>query len=407
MTIWLLAVVLLASEVGLGLRQGAIRAGCSFVGIVLGTLLATPLGHLLRPALGAIGIKHPLVQWLLPPFLVFVILLILFKIAGYAVHHKVEMFYKYKAGDLRLALWERLNSRLGMCIAIVNGVAYLVLISFVLYIASYWSVQLATSATNPKALKLLNRLGKDLQATGMAGAAISIDRMPSIFYETADLAGLIYNNPDLKDRLYDYPPFIAMAEQPEYDGLVNSAQLAQSWQSQAPILTLLKSPAVDPILKNPDSLKSFWSLVEPDLNDLAAYLATGQSPKYHSEQILGRWDFDVNGTIGLLRRARPNIPSKEMAQLKNWIAMQFAKTTLVVMPNHESILKNYPHVKMAQGTAPSTELENVPGRWSNSDGKYALTYRPEGKTEEANVEIEGDRLTIAGQGLELAFDRED
>lgn len=34
MTIWVLAVLLLASEVGSGLRQGAIRVAFSFVGIV-------------------------------------------------------------------------------------------------------------------------------------------------------------------------------------------------------------------------------------------------------------------------------------------------------------------------------------------------------------------------------------
>jgi hypothetical protein len=36
-----------------------------------------------------------------------------------------------------------------------------------------------------------------------------------------------------------------------------------------------------------------------------------------------------------------------------------------------------------------------------------LTYSPEGKEEAASLEIEGDRLTITGQGLELAFQRQD
>src|SRR5664280_536572 len=138
MTIWLLVIVLLACEFGLGLRQGGIRAAFSLGGILLGALLALPLGHLLERLLGVTGIKHPLVLWLLPPAIAFFLILLIFKIAGYAVHRKVEVFYKYKTGDLRIALWERLNARLGVCVSFANGAAYLILISFVLYVAGYW-----------------------------------------------------------------------------------------------------------------------------------------------------------------------------------------------------------------------------------------------------------------------------
>jgi hypothetical protein len=407
MTIWILAILLLASEVGLGLRQGAIRAACSFIGIMLGALLANPLGHLLERTAASVGIKHPLVQWLLPPLIVFAVVVVIFKAAGYAAHRKVGVLYKYKAGDLRLALWQRLNSRLGMCVALANGAAYLVLISFVLYIASYWSVQLATAPANPRGLRILNRMGKDLQSTGMAEVGRSIDRMPALYYETADVAGLLYNNPSLKERLYEYPLFIGLAEQPDFEGLVNSSELAQAWQDQAPITQIIKSPSVDGLLKNPELLLTFWGLVRPDLNDLTTYLTTGQSPRFGAEKILGRWNFDVNGTIGLLRRSRPTIPSKEMARVKNWIAQEFARMTFVVMPDHKSILKNFPHAKATPGAPPSTELLNVPGRWKNADGQYVLSYSPEGRVEEVGVTVDGDRLVIASQGLELAFERQD
>jgi hypothetical protein len=317
------------------------------------------------------------------------------------------MFHKYRAGDLRLALWLRLNSRLGMCLALANAALYLVLISFILYISSYWSVQLATSPRIPKALNILNRAGEDLEATGMADVGCAIDSMPAVYYETADLAGTLYNNPALKERLNDYPPFIALAEQPDFQGLAGDTQLAQAWQSRTSIDDLIKNASINSILKNPDLLKSFWGALEPDLHDLGSYLVTGQSPKYDSETILGRWNFNVNATIGLLRRSRPNIPSKEMARLKNRIAMEFSRTTFVAMPDHGSILKNFPHTRTAPGTPPVTEMLNVPGRWKNLDGRYALTYSPEGRAEEVIVDIERDRLTITGQGLELAFDRED
>src|SRR5437773_11711442 len=122
--IWLLALLLLASLAGMGYRQGAIRVGISFIGILLGALLAPPLGHLLRPALVAVGLKNPILIWVLGPFVVFVLISALFKVGALAAHQTVDVYYKYKAGDLRLALWGRLNQRAGLCLGLLNGTAY-------------------------------------------------------------------------------------------------------------------------------------------------------------------------------------------------------------------------------------------------------------------------------------------
>ena len=145
MTIWILALLLLAAGAGMGLRQGAIRVAISFVGIIISSLLAWPLSGIFRPLLPHLGIHNPVAIWLLPPFLVFIILLSAFKSLGLLVHHKVNVYYKYKADDLRRILWERVNKRLGLCLGLLNGLAYLVLISFVIYDFSYWTVQVATS----------------------------------------------------------------------------------------------------------------------------------------------------------------------------------------------------------------------------------------------------------------------
>src|SRR5215471_8495222 len=162
MTIWLLALLLLGSLAGIGYRQGVIRVGFSLVGILLGALLAVPLGKLLRPVIMAVGLKNPVFAWLLGPFIVFVVISIIFKIVALNVHEKVDVKFRYHAGDLRLALWERLSHRLGLCLGLVNGAVYLILISFVIYSFSYWTVQVATSDTDPKTLQLINRLGRDL-----------------------------------------------------------------------------------------------------------------------------------------------------------------------------------------------------------------------------------------------------
>jgi len=221
MTIWLLAILLLASLAGLGYRQGAIRVGISLIGILLGALLAPPLGRLLKPVLSATGLKNPILLWVLGPFIVFVIISALFKIGALAVHQKVDVYYKYKAGDLRLALWERLNQRVGLCLGLLNGTAYLVLISFIIYAFSYWTVQMTTSDSDPTPVRILNRLGKDMQSSGFAKVAHSIDKLPEAYYDAGDTAGLLYNTPLLEARLARYPALFGIAERPEFQDLAN------------------------------------------------------------------------------------------------------------------------------------------------------------------------------------------
>ena len=80
MMFWLLALVLLASLAGIGYRQGAIRVAFSFVGIVLGAVLAGPLGRLVKPVLVVFGLKAPTLAWLLAPLIVFVLISVGFKV---------------------------------------------------------------------------------------------------------------------------------------------------------------------------------------------------------------------------------------------------------------------------------------------------------------------------------------
>ena len=121
MTIWLLVVLLMASLAGLGYRQGAVRVAFSFVGILLGAILAAPLGKLIKPILSAVGVKNPLLSGPISVLLGFIIISIIFKVIAFSVHQKVDVYFKYKAGDLRLALYERLLHRVGLCLGLFNG----------------------------------------------------------------------------------------------------------------------------------------------------------------------------------------------------------------------------------------------------------------------------------------------
>ncbi|HSU56420.1 MAG TPA: CvpA family protein, partial [Candidatus Dormibacteraeota bacterium] len=296
MTIWLLGLLMLASLAGLGFRQGAIRVAFSFVGIILGALLAAPLGHLIKPLFPIIGMKDPLLLAFVPPLIVFILISAAFKVAALQVHHKVDVHYKYQTGELRLALWERVHHRLGLCLGLFNGTLYFLLLCWAILALSYWTVQTATADSDPWYLRLINRMGKDLNASGFAKAAKSIDRLPETYYQTADIAALIYNNPLLEARLSRYPAFLDLGQRREFQDLANDKGFTELRQRQEPILNLIKHPAVQGMLENRELMESIHKALVPNLKDLKDYLVTGRSAKFDPEVILGRWQFNLNYT---------------------------------------------------------------------------------------------------------------
>ena len=407
MTIWLLAILLLASLAGLGWRQGAIRVGISFLGIIIGALLAPHLGRLLKPVLLAVGLKNPVLLWLLGPLIVFVIISALFKVGALLAHQKVDVHYKYKGGDLRLALWERLNQRVGLCLGLLNGVAYLVLISFLIYSFSYWTVQMSTEDEDPKLVRILNRLGRDLQNTGFSKVAKSIDKLPEAFYDAADIAGLIYNTPLLEARLSRYPAFLAISERQEFQDLANDKTFSEMRQQRKPLREVLAYPKTRAILDNMDLMKSIWVTAAPDLKDLANFLQTLQSAKYDSERLLGRWNFDVRAAVAAYRKLKPNLPSTEMQRVRRMIESNFGNGSLVAMPDHRALLKNISQLKVIPTAAPPAPGQVTPGQWEKVDSKYQFTFSLEGREQQVPASIEGDRLTLTSEGSELVLLRED
>jgi hypothetical protein len=416
MTIWVLAVVLLASLAGLGYRQGAVRVAFSFLGILFGALLAVPLGRPLGRLLGMVGLKDPLLVWVIGPLLAFVIFSVIFKIAAAAVHHKVDVYYKYHAGDLRLALWERLNRRVGLCLGLLNGAAYLVLLAFVIYLPSYMTYQVATSDADPTWMRLLNRMGQDLQSTGFVKVARSIDSLPKEDFQIADLGALIYRNPLLEARLANYPGFLGLGEQPEFQDLSNDKEFTQMWASMEPVMNLMDNPKIQAIRHNPELLKTIWSAVESNLDDARSYLTTGRSPRYDSNKILGRWHFDPNAAINAIRRAKQNISSLEMQRVRRLLESNFSKTELIAKPDNQLTLRSAPPLKFstspaaaaaaaaavaATGIAPP--LQNFQGQWKDANGKYLVEF----SGQDLPTMVEGDRLSMKTEGLDWVFARED
>jgi len=405
MTIWILALLLIASGVGMGLRLGAIRAAFSFAGIVFGGLLAVPVGKIFKSLMPHIGFHNETLIWLVAPVDAFVLVLVVFNVAGFFVNRKVGLHYRYQEGELRRTLWERLNSRLGACIGVLNGTAYLVLFCFVIYNLSYWTAQISQSDDQPNSVKLVNKVGRDLEDTGMAKAARSVAAMPMDYYKVADLAGLICQNPQLSERLGRYPAFISLFEGDALQQLAQSSDFTNAWQSHASIGEIMNQPAVKTLLQNNDLVNTVWTAIQTNLDDLTNYLQTGKSGKYDPEKILGHWDFNAGATVIMLGRVQPTITSSQMQSARAWMTKSYADTTFIAGTDGQAFLKKLPRLK--PGTPPTTEMANWKGSWTANNTDYDLTLTANGENKSMTAKISGDRLTLSDDKTTLIFDRED
>jgi hypothetical protein len=208
----------------------------------------------------------------------------------------------------------------------------------------------------------------------------------------------------LEARLARYPAFLGLAETPEFQDIGGDNQFAEMRLRREPIKNILDYPKAQAITGNPEMLRTIWATVEPNLEDLPKYLETGRSPKYSSEPILGRWDFDVNAGLANYLRAHPNIASSEMVKIKKWLVMGFSKTTLTAKTDHHVTLKNAPQLQAAAGGTPAPGNQTLQGDWKNADGKYEISFSGGGPF---NGFVEDDRLTVNGNGMNLVFSRED
>ena len=408
MSIWILAILVLAAVALAGWRQGAVRATVSFVGILVAALLAAPIGKIFHWLLPHIGVSNPIYVWALSPVCGFIFVSILFKVAAQSVHTKVEVFYKYKAGDLRLSLWERLNARLGICVGLLNGGLYFVLISFLIFNLSYWTVQTAGAANQSTATRLVNRLGTDLQATAFARSAAAVSTLPPMYYKLADLSGFLMQNPQAGVRFAEYPGLVSLWERDDMQPLVTDNGLTNSLAAGASLGQILDSASVQDLLKNKPLSQSIWNTVVTNYDDLKTYLETGKSAKYDSEKLIGRWEFNPRVTLAWLRQDRPKMTATEMRAVRTWMFQSYSQTRLLVAGDNQVFIRSLPRLKAAAaGQPPTTEQNNWKGDWSVDGNSYTLhvSFETEEKFLIGNITSEGIRLTIKDGKNTLIFDR--
>jgi uncharacterized membrane protein required for colicin V production len=408
MTIWILAILLMTSTALAGWRQGAIRAAFSFVGILFAALLAGLIGKLVHPLLPHLGTSNPVTAWALAPIVGFIIVSVAFKVAAQSVHHRVEHFYKYKAGDLRLALWTRINTRLGICVGLMNGVLYFILISFVIFNMSYWTTQVtATPAKQSIVVRLVNDLGEDLQSSGLDRTACAVATMPPMFYQLADVAGMLMQNPKTGSRLADYPGLMSLWERDDMQALVTDNTVTNAPAAGAKLGTILDDQNVVAFLHNKELTQLVSGILKTNVTDLMEYLKTGKSPKYSGQKIIGRWDLNPAVTFAWLRQSQPKMSINEVRAVRAFMFQNYADTHLLVAGDRQAFLKHFPHVQASPGQPPTTDYENWKGDWSADGTNYDLHLTLNGQDKFMSATAEELRLTLKDGKTLLIFDRAD
>jgi hypothetical protein len=335
MLIWAAVIVIFGILAVSSYYKGAVRSLVSLIGLFVATLVALPLGPYVKGLVPKLGLTHPVWSYIVPPVIVFAIVVLVFLGVSFLVHHKVHMHFKYATDDYTRVRWERLNRRLGLCVGILAGGVYVLLLGLGIYIFGYPAVQFTTDQS-PDAQQYLRDARVQLSQTGLDRSVSALDPMPSAYYQVTDLAGLVYNNPSTLQRLANYPPFLQFGEMTEFKDIVTDTTIMGALQTKAPVQTIVNDPKVLGLLDNP-TVMNVVQQVDPV--DLFNYLKTGDSQKYDGEKILGRWNLLVSDTYIKARRQNPDMTSKQMRSVKTFITVFLPGLSLMATPENVFHLK--------------------------------------------------------------------
>ena len=391
MILWIISICIAGLAAWMGLKKGAVRAAFTQVGLLLGAIVAVPLGPVAAWLLQLAGLKNAVLTMFAGPIVVYLLVLFAAKFAGAQVHKKIEVFYKYDVPDtLRLA-WERLNSRLGFCLGLANGTIYVFILCTLIYIPGYLTVQASNPENEPIVVKAINQLAQDVQSTGMRKAISPFLPVKPTWFEAADVIGLLYHNPLLESRVAHYAGLAPLTDQKEFQDLANDVGFHQAWASQASFLEFFEHPKMKAVLENPALLANLRKIINPDLKDFKEYLVTGQSLKY-TEKILGRWDFNLQATLSRARR-KPNATTAELARLRKALGATMTKATLSAALDQRVV------IKAAGGSSQGTWMQ------AGSENNYSLSLSEGNKKVEAAAVVDGERLIVTKDGLALVFEK--
>jgi hypothetical protein len=316
----------------------------------------------------------------------------------------------------------------------------------VIYVLGYFTVQVSSDETSSTYVRLLSQARRDLHDTGLDQAVAPFDPMPPRYYEASDILGLIYQNPILEGRISQYPPFLLLADKPEFQDLAKDTEFNQLLLSKGDVIEILKHPKLQAIMQNPEIVQE---LLNQDLKDFRTYLETGVSPKFQEEKILGKWKLDPYTTLAQERKKRPDMSSTEMRRLKRVMLEVMPVVAFTATTDKKATLKADVADKLKQiyeppapkPVAPPANVPNVPSRyqqryatpppvvvapkppkpidipymvrsaqgsWQQEGEKYQIKSQDDaGKSHTWEATADDDRLVINTSNLTLVFAKAD
>jgi hypothetical protein len=396
--VWFIALLCLGLVGVTGYYTGPVRAGFSFLGLVLGALLAGPLSPLTRHLLPLFGLKHPAWGLFVPQAIAFLAVLIIFKIAGHVLHEKISVYFKYKVTDERkLISWRRLYSRLGLCVGLLNGAVYFILLMIPVYAGGYFTTEAAGEGA-PTEAQLLTNLRAQLGSLKMDRVVAAYDPTPRQVYQAADIVSLVLHNPLLESRLAHYPTFLQLGERKDFQELATDVTL-QQLIAEGRIIDVINHPKVQAMLTNAAITSEISAMIGNDLDDLQQYLTTGQSAKFDSETILGIWTVNRGESLAQERRRHPGLTPVQLRQLQTEMFPIITGLSLTALPNQQMLLKKLD----------PTSLDNsivATGTWKRDGAAYQVNL-PGSRPETSVVEIpEKGKLLLPKDSYVLVFDKE-
>ncbi len=394
MILWLIALVMLTSVGIVGFYQGALRAGFSFVGLLIAALLASPIGSLLAAVVPIFGLKNPVAIAFISPAIAFLLILTAFKLGALAVHKKAEAYYKYKASDTQRMLFERMNARVGIAVGMANGLVYFYVICTLIYALGYLTVQVASADQDGWSPRLVNRLSSDMVSTGMTKAVAPFMPRSELYFDGADVVADIFHTPLLQRRLANYPPFLLVGENEEFKGLSDTAFQGEWLKGALTFGSFVNHERIQPLVENHDVVTNVLGMLGGDFKDLKVYLETGKSPKYDDEKVLGHWEFDFKASMNATRRKKVNMGSADVTKLRRTLSSIFLKSTITATVDHKAVLK----IPTAGNKAVNK------GTWKNVDGKYILTIKQGDQNLELEAQVDGKTILFTKDGLVLIYE---
>lgn len=401
MTIWILALLLFAGVGALGRQIGGIRMGISLLGVVVALFAAGPLAPFVRSALGAVGVKSPVLIWALAAPLAFLGIMMAANSAAVGVYIKVSGYFKFRATDDIRMRWERIDAGLGLTAGLLAAVVYLVAASAYVFHVGYFTAQVESPTDNPIWLKLVNKVRADLSGSKFDRVAAGVGRVSPAFTQTADIAGLLYHNPELQGRLSEYPLFMSLAENPDLQGILTNAPYAALLPAKTNVSLILKDPGTQQLIAHGEIQRVIKDL---DLVDFMNFLQNGVSEKYAKEPLVGKWQVDLRETMLAFRRANPKVSVVDANRLSVLMRAAISDYTLTATPDDKIYVKGRrdPLSFVAMATPrfafppldPAAPVKNVlTGSWKKEGDNYQFTLQSPAGEKTADAKMVGDKIT--------------